>query len=63
MPRGHYQRQKRGPYKKQGLPRLCKRGHLMDYANIYVKPDGYTACKACARERLRAFRAARKEQS
>lgn len=36
----------------------CRRGHLFDAANTYVRPDnGRRQCRACARERARTRRA------
>lgn len=38
----------------------CKRGHLFDEANTYIKGDGARACRACRRMLDRKYRAARK---
>lgn len=31
----------------------CKRGHLLDESNAYVRPDGHRTCRECKRTRAR----------
>lgn len=34
----------------------CVNGHLYDGANTYISPQGWRQCRACRREKSRAFR-------
>ncbi|MGH3029279.1 MAG: HNH endonuclease signature motif containing protein [Gaiellaceae bacterium] len=36
-------------------PTHCKRGHPLSGNNLYVRPNGSRHCRACARERTRAY--------
>lgn len=35
----------------------CLRGHALDEANTYIRPNGYGACRECLRRHARATRA------
>lgn len=38
----------------------CLKGHLLDAANTYHRPDGKRGCKECRRTNLRALRASKR---
>jgi len=41
----------------------CRRGHLLDEANTYVRPDGKRNCMECRRAGLRRWIAAQKSKT
>lgn len=45
------------------LPACCKRGHPMDEANAYQRPDGKRGCRLCRAENMKDFYVRQKEMA
>jgi len=43
----------RALHKKEHKVSRCKRGHLLDTANTYIRPNGGRTCRECKRTRAR----------
>ena len=50
---------RRGRVNQNDQSETCKHGHRFDNENTHIAPDGRRACRTCARERMRAWRAGR----